>query len=232
MQLAETGVVPPVPPDPPLDEELPEPDVLPDPPLDEELPEPDVLPDPPLDEELPEPDVLPDPPLDEELPEPDVLPDPPLDEELPELDVLPDPLLDEEVPEVVEPEVPDADGDPSLLLPPHPARQSAALNSDTRTLDCCTLLRGTVPAPRPSGRLAPAKIVPDDFVQGAVPAPCPSGRRSPSKIVPDNFVMVFSLVIKPGRDGPGWIGVNHSRAGESGRVRQCQVELTQAGQLP
>jgi hypothetical protein len=201
VQLAEMGVVPPLL-DPLPDEELPELDVLPDPLLDEEPPELDVLPDPLLDEELPELDVLPDPLLDEEPPELDVLPDPPPDEELPELDVLPDPLLDEELPAVVEPEFPDADGDPSLLLPPHPARQSAALNSDTRTLDCCTLLRGTVPAPRPSGR------------------------RSPSKIVPDNFVMVFSLVIKPGRDGPGWIGVNHSRAGESSRVRQCQVELT------
>ena len=167
--------------------------------------------------------LLPDPPLDEELPELDVLPDPLLDEEPPELDVLPDPLLDEALPEVVEPEVPDADGDPSLLLPPHPARQSVALNSDTRTLDCCTYLRGTVPAPRPSGRLSPAKIVPDDFV------------------------MVFSLLKKPGqrwtrvdrghRSGmlaPAALkrpAVNHSRAGESGRVRQRQVELTQAGQL-
>ena len=78
--------------------------------------------------------VPPDPLPDEELP------DPPLDEELPDPDVLPDPPLDEEVPDVVEPEVPDAEGDPSLLLPPHPARQSAALNSDTRTLDCCTFL--------------------------------------------------------------------------------------------
>jgi hypothetical protein len=177
VQFAEMGVVPPLLllPDPPLDEELPEPDVLPDPLLDEELPELDMLPDPLLDEEPPELDVLPDPLLDEDPPELDVLPDPLLDEELPELDVLPDPPPDEEVPEVVEPEVPDADGDPSLLLPPHPARQSAALNSDTRTLDCCTFLRGTVPAPRPSGRLSPAKIVPDDFV------------------------MVFSLVIKPGQ---------------------------------
>ena len=195
MQLAETGVAPPmpVPPDPLPDEELP------DPPLDEELPDPDVLPDPPLDEELPEPDVLPDPPLDEELPEPDVLPDPLLDEELPEPVVPPDPLPDEELPEVGEPEVPDADGDPSLLLPPHPARQSAALNSDTRTLDCCTFLRGTVPAPRPSGRLSPPKIVPDDFV------------------------MVFSLVIKPGHDGPGWIGgIDQARSANARRAAPCQ----------
>ena len=201
-----------------------------DPLPDEELPEPDVLPEPLLDVEPLELDVLPDPLLDVEPLELDVLPDPLLDVEPLELDVLPDPLLDEELPEVVEPEVPDAAADPSLLLPPHPARQSAALNSDTRTLDCCTFLRGTVPAPRPSGRPSPAKIVPDNFVQGAfpaprpsgrpspakivpdnfvqgaVPAPCPSGRRSPSKIVPDNFVMVFSLVIKPGHDGPGWIG--------------------------
>jgi hypothetical protein len=184
VQFAEMGVVPPLLllPGPLPDEELPEPDELPDPPLDEELPEPDVLPDPLLDEELPELDVLPDPPLDEELPELDVLPDPPLDEELPEPDVLPDPPLDEEFPAVVEPEVPDAEGVPLLSLPPHPARQIAALNSDTRTLDCCTFLRGTVLTPRPSGRLSPAKIV------------------------PDNFVMVISLAIKPGHNGPGWIG--------------------------
>ena len=177
-----------------------------DPLLDEELPEPDVLPDPLLDVEPLELDVLPEPLLDVEPLDPDVLPDPLLDVEPLEPDVLLDPLLDEVLPEVVEPEVPDAAVDPSLLLPPHPARQSAALNSDTRTLDCCTFLRGTVPAPRPSGRHSPTKIAPDNFVQGAVPAPCPSGRRSPSKIVPDNFVMVFSLVIKPGHDGPGWIG--------------------------
>ena len=139
VQVAEMGVVPPLP-DPLLDEEPPELDVLPDPLLDEELPELDVVPDPLLDEDPPELDVLPDPLLDEEPPELDVPPDPLLDEELPELDVLPDPPLDEEVPDVVEPEVPDAEGDPSLLLPPHPARQSAALNSDTRTLDCCTFL--------------------------------------------------------------------------------------------
>jgi hypothetical protein len=53
---------------------------------------------------------------------------------LPEPDVLPDPLV---LP------VPDAgvlDVEavvPLLLLPPHPARQSAAVSSDTRALDCC-----------------------------------------------------------------------------------------------
>jgi hypothetical protein len=53
---------------------------------------------------------------------------------------VPDPLP-EVLPEVAVPEAPAADGEPSLLLPPHPARQIAALNSDTRALDCCTFLK-------------------------------------------------------------------------------------------
>ena len=75
-------------------------------------------------EPLPEPDVL---------PEPLVLPDP---EVLPEPDVLPEPLLLELEPDVGEPV---DTGLPLLSLPPHPARHSAAVISDTKTLDCCTL---------------------------------------------------------------------------------------------
>jgi len=82
----------------------------------------------------PEPEPLPEPLLPEPdpLPEPDVLPDPLV---LPDPDVLPEPLLE------LEPDVgvPVDAGLPLLSLPPHPARHSAAVISDTKTLDCCTL---------------------------------------------------------------------------------------------
>src|ERR1700722_14200714 len=84
----------------------------------EPLPAPRVL-------RVPVPPVLPEPlPV---LPEPvPVLPDP---------DVLPEPLV-LPVPDVVG--VPEVEAVvPLLLLPPHPARQSAAVTSDTRALDCC-----------------------------------------------------------------------------------------------
>src|SRR5579884_3362737 len=52
---------------------------------------------------------------------------------------------------------------------------------------------GSVPAPGPTGRLSPSKIVPDDFVLGPSWASSLRGRLSPSKIVPDDFVL-----------GPSW----------------------------
>jgi hypothetical protein len=88
-----------------------------------------VLPDP-----LPvEPEPLPVLPVP--LPDPEVLPDPDV---LPVPEVLPEPLV-LPVPEVDVLEVPDVESVPSLLLPPpHPAIHSAAVNTDTSALDCCT----------------------------------------------------------------------------------------------
>src|SRR5690348_1657592 len=62
-------------------------------------------------------------------------------------------------------------------------------------------VRGSDPAPRPSGRLPPSRLVPDDFVLGPSWASALRARRfAPSKLVPDDFVL-----------GPSWASALRAR---------------------